>query len=166
MPENFSDPILNDSKLLSSAKREYLRELLQREAVCFSVCHIPPGEIDRINILRASFKAMHGALDSLSPRPNLILVDGNRFDPYPDIEHRCFVGGDGKYMSIAAASILAKTHRDALMLGLHKEFPMYGWDRNKGYPTKGHRAAIREYGLTPHHRKSFGRLAGTLSLDG
>jgi len=165
LPENFSNGILNDSKQLSAFKRESLRQLLEKEAVCFSVCHVSPGEIDRINILKASFLAMHGALDSMAMKPSLILVDGNRFEPYPNVDHRCFVKGDGKYMSIAAASILAKTHRDALMLKLHEEFPMYQWNHNKGYPTKQHRAAIQEYGLSPYHRKSFRQLPDQLSLD-
>lgn len=165
LPESFSNGILNDSKQLSAPKREFLRHLLEKEALCFSVCHVPPVEIDQINILRASFLAMHRALGSLDRTPSLILVDGNRFDPYPDVEHKCFVKGDGKYMSIAAASILAKTHRDELMLKLHEEFPMYHWDRNKGYPTSQHRAAIQKYGLSPYHRKSFRQLPQQLSLD-
>src|SRR5690606_7230352 len=165
LPESFSNGILNDSKQLSAPKREFLRHLLEKEALCFSVCHVPPVEIDRINILRASFLAMHRALGSLGRTPSLILVDGNRFDPYPDVEHKCFVKGDGKYMSIAAASILAKSHRDELMLKLHEEFPMYHWDRNKGYPTSQHRAAIQKYGLSPYHRKSFRQLPQQLSLD-
>lgn len=165
LPEYFTNEILNDSKQLSKSKRESLRELLEKEAVCFSVCHVSPEEIDKINILRASFLAMHRALDSLGRRPDLILVDGNRFEPYPGIPHQCFVKGDATYMGIAAASILAKTHRDAYMLKIHEEFPQYHWDRNKGYPTKEHREAIRRYGLTPYHRKSFRQLGDQLSLE-
>ena len=165
LPENFSNAILNDSKQLTRAKRDLLRIILEKEAACYSVCHVFPDEIDTINILNASFLAMHRALDSLGRTPGLILVDGNRFNPYPNIDHLCVVKGDGKYMSIAAASVLAKTHRDAYMQKIHEEYPMYRWDRNKGYPTKEHREAIKTHGLTPYHRKSFRQLPDPWSLD-
>ena len=165
LSDNFSNIILNDSKQLTKSKRDVLRVILEKEAACFAVCHVFPDEIDRINILNASFLAMHRALDSLGMTPGLILVDGNRFNPYPNVEHLCIVKGDGKYMSIAAASVLAKTHRDAYMQKIHKEYPMYHWDRNKGYPTKEHREAIKRHGLTPYHRKSFRQLPEPWSLD-
>jgi len=165
LSDNFSNIILNDSKQLTKSKRDVLRVILEKEAACFAVCHVFPDEIDRINILNASFLAMHRALDSLGKTPGLILVDGNRFNPYPNVEHLCIVKGDGKYMSIAAASVLAKTHRDAYMQKIHKEYPMYHWDRNKGYPTKEHREAIKRHGLTPYHRKSFRQLPEPWSLD-
>ena len=165
LPEGFSNDILNDSKQLSHSKRDILREILEQEAVSFSVCHVFQEEIDEINILNASIMAMHRALDSMAQAPSFILVDGNRFKPYPNIYHECIVKGDGKYMSIAAASILAKTYRDEYMAKIHEEFPMYNWKKNKGYPTKEHREAIKQYGLTPHHRKSFRQLPEQLALD-
>jgi len=165
LPDNFSNSILNDSKKLSKSRRDELRCILEKEAACFSVCHISPEEIDKINILNASFLAMHKALDSLGRTPGLILVDGNRFKPYSTIGHLCVVKGDGKFMSIAAASVLAKTHRDAYMQRIHEEYPMYRWDRNKGYPTKEHREAIQRHGLTPYHRKSFRQLPEPWTLD-
>lgn len=166
LPRDFSHAVLNDSKQLSEAKREYLRPILEKEALAFGVCHVFPDEIDTFNILNASILAMHRALDQLSLPPHFILVDGNRFTPYPSIAHECIVKGDSKYRSIAAASVLAKTHRDAYMARLHKEFPMYNWKKNKGYPTKEHREAIKKYGLTPHHRKSFRQLPKPLTLKG
>lgn len=165
LPEGFSNDILNDSKQLSHSKRDVLREILEQQALSFSVCHVFQDEIDEINILNASFLAMHRALDAMTQAPSFILVDGNRFNPYPNIGHECIVKGDGKYMSIAAASILAKTHRDEYMAKIHEEFPMYNWKKNKGYPTKEHREAIKQYGLSPYHRKSFRQLPEQLTLD-
>ena len=165
LPENFRNTVLNDSKQLSEIKREGLRPILEQEAVFFSVCHVFQDEIDEINILNASFLAMHRALDAMKQVPSFILVDGNRFKPYPSIAHECIVKGDGKYMSIAAASILAKTYRDEYMATIHEEFPMYNWKKNKGYPTKEHREAIKKYGITKYHRKSFRQLPEQLTLD-
>ena len=165
LPTGFSNNVLNDSKQLSETKREFLRPLLEKEAVSFSVCHVFQDEIDKINILNASILAMHRALDAMLESPSFILVDGNRFKPYSSIPHECIVKGDGKYMSIAAASILAKTYRDEYMSKIHEEFPMYQWNKNKGYPTKEHREAIKKYGLTKYHRKSFRQLPEQLSLD-
>lgn len=158
LPQHFSHPVLNDSKQLSKAKREALRPILEQQAIAFAVCHVSPEAIDTINILNASILAMHRALDQLSQPPRFILVDGNRFTPYPTVLHQCIVKGDGKYTSIAAASVLAKTYRDAYMSALHEAFPMYNWKCNKGYPTREHREAIKKYGLSPHHRKSFKQL--------
>ena len=155
LPEGFSHPLLNDSKQLTERQRELLRPIIEQEALAWGVGSVSPEEIDQINILRASFLAMHRAIDDLILRPQLLLIDGNRFTPYPDILHECIVGGDGKYMSIAAASVLAKTHRDALMLRLATEYPGYGLEVHKGYPTPAHKAAIRRLGLTPIHRKTF-----------
>lgn len=165
LPENFSNGVLNDSKQLSEIKRNLLRPLLEQSALTFGVCHVFEHEIDQINILNASIVAMHRALDLLHKTPNFIIVDGNRFKPYGDIEHCCIVKGDGKYLSIAAASVLAKTHRDAYMEKIHEEFPMYNWKKNKGYPTKEHREAIKKHGLTKYHRKSFKQLPDQLTLD-
>ena len=149
---------LNDSKILSKKQRETIRPLLESKAVCFGVAHVFPKKIDEINILNASFLAMHKALDQLTSKPEFIIVDGNRFKVYQDIPHECIIKGDGKYLSIAGASVLAKTYRDAYMEKIHREFPMYNWKQNKGYPTKEHRAAIRKYGITKHHRQSFRQL--------
>lgn len=165
LPENFLNNTLNDSKQLSESKRDFLRPILESESITYGVCHVFEEEIDEINILNASILAMHRALDQLEQSPKFILVDGNRFKPYPNIDHACIVKGDSKYMSIAAASILAKTHRDAYMLKIHEEFPMYNWKKNKGYPTKEHREAIKQYGLTKYHRKSFKQLPEQLTLD-
>ncbi|MBO0330382.1 ribonuclease HII [[Muricauda] lutisoli] len=165
LPENFSNTILNDSKQLSENKRALLKPILEKESVSFSVCHVFQDEIDEINILNASFLAMHRAIAKLEPAPDFIIVDGNRFKPYPNIEHECIVKGDGKYMSIAAASVLAKTYRDDYMTKIHEEFPMYNWKKNKGYPTREHREAIKKYGLTKYHRKSFRQLPEQLTLD-
>ncbi len=151
---------LDDSKKLSAKKREYLRELIEQEAISYAVAHVSPEEIDEINILNASILAMHRALDMLKKKPGQILADGNKFKEYPEIPHHCIIKGDGIYKSIAAASILAKTHRDMHMLALHQKYPEYRWDSNKGYPTAVHRAAIKEFGTTPHHRRSF-RLTDT-----
>jgi ribonuclease HII len=152
---DFHNDLINDSKQLTERQREQLRPIIEREAVAWAVAMVGPDEIDRINILRASITAMHRALDQLAVRPEGILVDGNRFLPYHDIPHTTIIKGDGKMLSIAAASILAKTHRDELMRQLDKEYPQYGWSRNKGYPTPDHRAAIAKHGVTPYHRHTF-----------
>ena len=165
LPPTFSNHILNDSKQLSEKKREFLKPLIEKDALNFSVCHVFEKEIDQINILNASIIAMHRALEKLKQRPSFIIVDGNRFKPYKSIPYECIIKGDSKYMSIAAASVLAKTHRDNYMLKLHEEFPMYNWAKNKGYPTKEHRDAIRKYGLTRYHRKSFRQLPEQLTLE-
>ena len=167
LPRDFRDGRLNDSKQLTERQRYALREVIEREAVAWAVGVVIPQEIDEVNILRASILAMHRALDGLSVRPQHVLVDGNRFRPYRDVPHTTVVKGDGKYLSIAAASILAKTYRDDYMLRLHGEFPGYGWDRNKGYPTRQHREAIAKYGTTPYHRLTFNLLGGDrqLALD-
>ncbi|WP_276863605.1 ribonuclease HII [Mediterranea massiliensis] len=166
LPKDFRNELLNDSKQLTEHQRYALREVIEREAVAWAVGVVSPQEIDEINILNASFLAMHRAIDQLIVRPQHLLIDGNRFRKYPDIPHTTVVKGDGKYLSIAAASILAKTYRDDYMNRLHEEFPCYGWNRNKGYPTKEHRAAIAEHGTTSYHRLSFNLLGdGQLSLD-
>lgn len=165
LPPDFRDDLLNDSKQLTERRRYQLRETIQREAVAWAVGIVDNHEIDSINILRASILAMHRALDQLQVRPQEIIVDGNRFHPYNDVPHTTIVKGDAKYMSIAAASILAKTYRDDCMASLHQEFPMYQWDRNKGYPTKAHREAIRQYGATDHHRTSFNLLGTSPQLE-
>ncbi len=165
LPKDFENEILTDSKQLSVGKRESLRNLLEKTAISFSVQHVFQDEIDKINILNASISAMHKALDNLTLLPDIILVDGNRFKPYKSIAYECIVKGDAKYLSIAAASILAKTYRDDYMTKLHDEYPMYNWNKNKGYPTLEHRRAIREHGLTVHHRKSFRQLPEQLTLD-
>lgn len=159
LPKDFNNDILNDSKLLSEKKRYELRPLIEQEALAWGVGIVDHKEIDDINILNASFLAMHRALDQLLLRPEAILVDGNRFNAYEEISHHCIVKGDSKYYSIAAASILAKTYRDDIMNKLDLEFPFYGWKENKGYPTKRHRAAIKEHGTSPHHRMTFKLLA-------
>ena len=155
LPSNFRNEMLNDSKILTKKKRYELRPIIEKEALAWAVGVVDNKEIDEINILNASFLAMHRALDQLEKDPDSILVDGNRFTAYNNIKHHCIVKGDGIYMSIAAASILAKTYRDDMMTKLAKEFPFYGWERNMGYPTKIHREGIREYGTTPFHRMSF-----------
>lgn len=155
LPPDFELPGLDDSKKLSEKKRRALRPLIEEQALAWAVVMVSPEEIDRINILRASIEGMQRALDRLALTPGHVLVDGNRFSPWRDIEYTTVVGGDGKYASIAAASILAKTHRDELMLRLADEFPGYGWERNMGYPTKEHREALLRLGLTPHHRRSY-----------
>lgn len=155
LPKDFSHPVLNDSKQLAENQRDKLRQVIEQEAIAWAVAQVDAGEIDRINILKASFLAMHRALEALRQRPEFILVDGNRFTAYAGIPHLCVVKGDGKYAAIAAASVLAKTHRDAFMLKLHEAFPYYDWHSNKGYPTEAHREAIRQHGISPYHRKSF-----------
>lgn len=166
LPADFTSDMINDSKQLTERQRERLRPVIEREAIAWAVAMVSPEEIDRINILRASITAMHRALDQLAVRPEGILVDGNRFYPYHDIPHTTIVKGDGKMLSIAAASILAKTHRDELMRRLDAEFPQYGWARNKGYPTPDHRAAIAAHGITPYHRKTFQLLPQPTLFDG
>jgi ribonuclease HII len=155
LPASFRNNILNDSKQLSEKNRTILKPIIETEATTFAYCHIFESEIDSINILNASIKAMHNSISKLQMRPNFIIVDGNRFIPYKTIPYKTIIKGDSKYLSIAAASILAKTYRDAYMVKIHDEFPMYNWKQNKGYPTKEHRAAIRTYGITKYHRKSF-----------
>ncbi|HVZ55932.1 MAG TPA: ribonuclease HII [Chitinophagaceae bacterium] len=155
LPRDFRDPLLNDSKQLTEKQRYALRERIQREAVAWGVASLDNHQIDSLNILQASIRAMHLAIDQLRPSPGLLLVDGNRFTPYGRTPHRCIVRGDATYASIAAASILAKTYRDDFMLTLHREFPVYGWDRNKGYGTAQHREAIERHGLCKYHRLSF-----------
>lgn len=166
LPDGYDNPSLNDSKRLSAAKRKRLRDEIVRDAQAWAVGVVTPEEIDHINILRASILAMHRALDQLQVRPEAIIVDGNRFQPYRDLPYTTIVKGDGKYQAIAAASILAKTYRDEYMERLAQEFPQYGWQSNKGYPTPQHREAIRQYGVTPYHRKSFDLLGSQeLFLD-
>ncbi len=177
LPEDYQNELLNDSKQLTEKKRYQLREMIERDAVAWAVGIVTPEEIDKINILNASILAMHRALDQLKVRPEAIIVDGNRFKPYYErgerlevrgerIPHTTIVKGDGKYLSIAAASILAKTYRDDYMNSLSEEYPQYDWLSNKGYPTKKHREAIRQYGITPYHRKTFNMLGdGQLTLN-
>ncbi|MEO6760029.1 MAG: ribonuclease HII [Saprospiraceae bacterium] len=153
--KDFHHPWLNDSKQMTAAQRLTLREVIERDALAWAVARVEAVEIDEINILRASLLAMHRALDQLSLRPEFILVDGNRFVPYTGIPHQCFIQGDGRFAAIAAASVLAKTHRDAEMERLQADFPHYHWQSNKGYPTALHRQAIREHGISPHHRRTF-----------
>ena len=163
-PADYQNEELNDSKQLTDKKRHQLREIIERDAVAWAVGVVIPEEIDKINILNASFLAMHRALDQLKVRPEAIIVDGNRFKKYGEVPHACIVKGDAKYLSIAAASILAKTYRDDYMDGLAEEYPQYDWKSNKGYPTKKHREAIRQYGVTPYHRMSY-NLLGDGQLD-
>ena len=166
LPRDFKNELLNDSKQLTEKQRYALREVIEKEALAWAVGVVSPEEIDEINILRASFLAMHRAVDQLSVRPQHLLIDGNRFNKYPDIPHTTVIKGDGKYLSIAAASILAKTYRDDYMNRLHEEYPFYDWNKNKGYPTKKHRAAIAERGTTPYHRMTFNLLGdGQLNLN-
>lgn len=165
-PPDYRNEELNDSKQLSERRRNALREVIKRDAVAWAVGVVEPDEIDRINILNASILAMHRALDALSVRPEAVIVDGNRFKPYRDLPYTTIVKGDGKYLSIAAASILAKTYRDDYMAELARQYPQYDWQSNKGYPTKKHREAIREFGITPFHRRSYNLLGGNqLTFD-
>ncbi|KAB1067880.1 ribonuclease HII [Tamlana haliotis] len=164
LPENFKNSILNDSKQISEKKRMLLKPIIEEHALCFEVSHVYQEEIDEINILNASILAMHKAIEQLQTFPEFIIVDGNRFKDYPKIPHETIIKGDGKYLSIAAASVLAKTYRDLYMDKIHEEFPMYNWKKNKGYPTKEHRAAIREFGITKYHRKSFRLLPEQLKF--
>ncbi len=165
LPENFSLDLLNDSKQLSEKVREKLKPLIESKAISFAVTHLEPLIIDEINILNASIKAMQESILKLTPTPNYIIVDGNRFKAVNDIPHTTIVKGDSKFMSIAAASVLAKTYRDAYMDKIHEEFPMYNWKKNKGYPTKEHREAIRKYGTTKYHRMSFRLLPEQLEIE-
>ena len=164
LPPDYENDLLNDSKQLTEKRRYALREQIERDAVAWAVGIVTPEEIDKINILNASILAMHRALDQLQVRPEAVIVDGNKFKPYRELPHTCIVKGDGKYLSIAAASILAKTYRDDYMNGLADEYPMYDWRSNKGYPTPKHRDAIRQYGISPYHRRSY-NLLGTEELS-
>ena len=165
LPVDFENELLNDSKQLTEKQRYALREVIEREALAWAVGIVTPQEVDEINILNASFLAMHRAIDQLQVKPEHLLIDGNRFKKYGDTPHTTVVKGDGKYLSIAAASILAKTYRDDYMNGLHSQYPLYGWDSNKGYPTKKHRAAIALHGVTPYHRLTFNLLGGDSQLS-
>ena len=166
LPKDFKNDLLNDSKQLTEKQRYALREVIEREAIDWGVGIVLPEEIDKINILNASILAMHRAVDGLKVRPEALIIDGNRFKPYHNLPHTTVVKGDGKYLSIAAASILAKTYRDDYMNRLHEEYPLYDWKGNKGYPTKKHREGIRLHGTTPYHRMSFNLLGdGQLELD-
>lgn len=165
LPANFKSDILNDSKKLAPKQRLFLKDQIVEEALSYAVAHVFPEEIDRINILNASIKAMHLALEKLTIPPEHILVDGNKFHPFQKTPHKCMIKGDGRYLNIAAASVLAKTTRDAYMSTLHQKHPIYQWDKNKGYPTKSHRNAIREMGATPYHRMSFNLIPPQLEMD-
>jgi len=165
LPSSFENELLNDSKQLSEKQRYALRPIIEREALAFAVGIVDNHEIDRINILNASFLAMHRAIDQLSQKPEYLLIDGNRFKAYPQIQHTCIVKGDGKFLSIAAASILAKTYRDDYMEIIHQEFPMFDWKQNKGYPTLFHRKMVQQFGITSYHRKSFANLGDQLRLN-
>ncbi|WP_411895881.1 ribonuclease HII [Winogradskyella sp. A2] len=165
LPLSFKNTLLNDSKQLSEKNRNHLKSIIQSEATYYSIEHIFENEIDQINILNASIKAMHHSISSLNIEPEYIIVDGNKFKPYKSIPHKTIIKGDSKYSSIAAASILAKTHRDLYMEKIHEEFPMYNWKQNKGYPTKEHRDAIIKYGPSKYHRKSFRLLPEQYQLD-
>lgn len=165
LPDAFVNTILNDSKQLSLLKRNSLKTLIEQEALAYSFAHVMMDEIDKINILQASITGMHRAIQQLSTQPEFIAVDGNKFRPYEKIPFECVVKGDAKFLHIAAASVLAKTYRDAFMEKIHEEFPMYNWKQNKGYPTAEHREAIKKYGITKYHRKSFRLLPEQLELD-
>jgi ribonuclease HII len=155
LPKDFYHPLLNDSKKLTEKNRDFLRPIIEREAIVFGVAAVDHNEIDKINILQASYKAMHLSIDQLKKKPELLLIDGNRFKAYKKIPHQCIIKGDGKYSNIAAASILAKTYRDEYMQNIHLEYPHYCWNKNKGYGTADHRRAIEEFGLCEYHRKTF-----------
>ncbi|SLK00529.1 RNase HII [Salegentibacter salarius] len=165
LPKKFKNELLNDSKLTRENDRNSLKEIIMEEALSYGIAHVYMEEIDEINILNASILAMHRAIEQLHCEPEHIIVDGNKFKPFRNIAHNCIIKGDGKFLSIAAASILAKTARDEFMKKIHQEFPVYNWQQNKGYPTKEHRQAIREYGSTPYHRKSFKLLPEQLKLS-
>ena len=165
LPPDFKSELLNDSKQLSEKNRYALRPLIEQEAIAWGIGVVTAPEIDAINILKASFLAMHRAIDQLKVQPQALLIDGNRFTPYKEIPFTCMVKGDGRFLSIAAASILAKTYRDDYMLQLAEEYPSYGWQQNKGYPTRAHREAISKHGITPYHRKTFTLLPSQLTLD-
>ena len=164
LPDYFNNKILNDSKQLSKKKREILEKIIKDESISFGIGVVSPKEIDKINILNASFLAMHRAIDQISNKYELLLIDGNRFNKYKKVEHKCIIKGDAKYMSIAAASVIAKTARDKIMKDLSEEFPQYSWENNQGYPTKKHREAIKKIGANKHHRKSFRLLQNQLDL--
>lgn len=164
LPEDFVNTFLNDSKQLSLMKRNELKPFIEQQAIAFSVTHVMIDEIDKINILQASITAMHRSIESLKTTPQFIAVDGNKFRTFENIPHQCVVKGDAKFLHIAAASVLAKTYRDAFMEKIHEEYPMYNWKKNKGYPTFEHREAIKKYGVTPYHRKSFRLLPEQLKL--
>ena len=164
LPKGFAHPMLDDSKKLTAKQREKLRRIIEQEALAWAVASLSAAEIDRLNILRASITAMHNAISQLSTTPSFLLIDGNRFCKYKNIPHQCIVKGDGKYAPIAAASILAKTHRDEYMKRIAAEYPQYGWDKNMAYPTAAHREAIRKFGTTPYHRMSYTLLRDDLSL--
>ncbi len=175
LPDAFYHPLLDDSKKLSPKKRDLLRKVIEKDALCWAVASVGPDEIDEINILNASIRSMHLAIDELInqlkhtdssfKKPDFLLIDGPRFIPYPDIAHSCEIKGDGRFMTIAAASVLAKTHRDEYMKMLHEKHPEYGWDKNFGYPTKKHRAGIIEHGITSHHRKTFRLLNQQMEIN-
>ncbi len=164
LPAGFTHPDLNDSKQMSMKNRNRLRLVIEDSALAWAVARVEAEEIDEINILNASILSMHRALSELKIKPELLLIDGHRFKPWSDVPHRCEIKGDGRFLCIAAASVLAKTHRDEYMLGIHQEFPHYHWDHNMGYPTREHRDAIRREGITPHHRKSFRLLDGQMEI--
>ena len=165
LPKDYNNSILNDSKQLSEKKRDLLKPIIETNALTYGVAHVFEEEIDSINILNASILAMHKSIDKLNPIPEFIIVDGNKFKPYKAINFETIIKGDGKYLSIAAASVLAKTYRDIYMNQIHEEYPMYNWKQNKGYPTKQHREAIKKYGITKYHRKSFRLLPDQLKLN-
>ncbi len=165
LPKDFYHPLLNDSKQLTKEERDQLRPVIEKESIAYAVASVNNGEIDRINILQASYKAMHLALNKLNSMPDILLVDGNRFKPYKKMPHHCIIKGDGMYASIAAASVLAKTYRDEYMINLHAKHTMYAWNNNKGYGTPEHRKAIKEHGLCTYHRKSFNIYAAQLTEE-
>ena len=165
LPADFEHPFLNDSKQLSEKQRKELKPFIEENAVAFGVCFVDEKEVDKINVLQASITGMQRAISELNPQPEFIIVDGNKFKSYKEIPHETIVKGDAKYLSIAAASVLAKTYRDEFMEKIHQEFPMYNWKQNKGYPTKQHRNAIREFGITDYHRKTFRLLSEQFKLD-
>ncbi|MEX0995959.1 MAG: ribonuclease HII [Flavobacteriaceae bacterium] len=165
LPDDFANTLLNDSKQLSLLKRNQLKPLIEQEAIAYSVSHVMMEEIDKINILQASITGMHRSIATLKIQPDFIAVDGNKFRDFKNIPHECVVKGDAKFLHIAAASVLAKTYRDVFMEKIHEEFPMYNWKQNKGYPTKEHREAIKKYGVTKYHRKSFRLLPEQLKIE-
>ena len=165
LPKDFKNKILNDSKVLSKKKRDLLRPIIEKQAISWAIGIVSPAEIDKINILNASFLAMHRAIQNLTIKAELLIIDGNRFNPFPHVPHKCIIKGDGKFMSISAASVLAKTYRDDIMKELDLNFPDYHWKKNKGYPTKQHRKAIAKFGTNIHHRKTFKLLSTQLILS-